>query len=86
MELQLLVATTGIIRCVYSEVIELGELGQLTIRRASYVEPDGSGCWQVDLNPVGGPVLAPFLRRSEALAAEANWLTAGWLLAGCGHE
>lgn len=27
-----------------------------------------------DLSPVGGPLLGPYQRRSEALAAEVQWL------------
>jgi len=80
---ELLIAPTGIVRCIYSEAVELGELGKLEIRRASFVEPDRGGSWHVDLHPTGGPRLGPFLRRSEALAAEANWLTTHWLFAGC---
>ncbi len=83
--MELLIAPTGIVHCVYSETLELAELGQLTIRRASYVEPDGNGSWHVDLQPAGGPRLGPFLRRSDALAAEGDWLTTHWLVAGCGR-
>jgi hypothetical protein len=54
-------------------------LGQLTITRASHVEPDNRGLWQADLTPVGGPLLGPFERRSEALAAERDWLESHWL-------
>ena len=36
--------------------------------------------WLADLSPVNGPVLGPFDRRSEALAAELAWLEANWLL------
>lgn len=51
----------------------LGELGAVSIRRASHVEPDGGG-WTADLAPVGGPRLGPFRLRAEALAAERRWL------------
>ena len=48
------------------------------IRRASHVEPvytpDGSVKWQADMAPVGGPILAPFDTRQEALDAEKIWL------------
>ena len=61
-------------RAVYSEEIELDSLGHAVITRASHVEPGGDGGWHADLSPVAGPVLGPFARRSEALAAERAWL------------
>ena len=54
-------------------------VGELTIRRASHVEPDERGRWLADLTPVGGPVLGPFDRRGAALAAEQQWLNSHWL-------
>ena len=68
----------GCIRCLYDERIDLPELGQPSIHRASHVEPDEAGRWWADLAPVGGPVLGPFDRRSQALEAERQWLDA-WL-------
>ena len=41
--------------------------------------PTADGRWTADLRPVGGPVLGPFARRSEALEAERAWLEANWL-------
>ena len=55
----------GTVRALYSEALD---------HRASTVEPDAAGCWWADLGPSGGPVLGPFGRRSEALAAEVRWL------------
>ena len=72
--MQLIIDPQGQIRCLYAEVIDLATLGRLSICRASYVEPNQQGQWQVDLSPVAGPVLGPFLRRSQALAAETAWL------------
>jgi len=72
--MQLIVAPTGAVRCVYGEAVDLASIGRLAINRASHVEPDASGRWRADLSPVGGPVLGPFTRRSEALAAETTWL------------
>ena len=69
---------SGTVRCVYAEVLDLSMLGSLTITRASYVEPDRHGQWWSDLSPVQGPMLGPFGRRSEALAAEAAWLAVHW--------
>lgn len=64
----------GQVTCLYTEVLDLAALGSLSIRRASHVEPDDSGQWWADLGPVGGPRLGPYLKRSEALAAEQTWL------------
>jgi hypothetical protein len=44
-------------------------------------EPDASGQWLADLAPVSGPILGPFAQRSEALAAESDWLARHWLCA-----
>ena len=66
-------------RCVYAEAIDLSALGQLTIQRGSHVEPTSDGQWLADLEPVSGPVLGPFARRSDALTAEVAWLESHWL-------
>ena len=79
--MQLLIETTGAVRCIYDEAIALAALGTLDIRRGSHVEPDGAGRWMVDLSPVQGPQLGPFQRRSEALAAETSWIEMHWLTA-----
>jgi hypothetical protein len=64
----------GTARCLYGEAIDLAALGRVTIARASHVEPDEAGQWWVDMAPANGPRLGPFVRRSEALAAESAWL------------
>lgn len=69
----------GTIRCVYDETLPLAALGQMTIQRASHVEPTADGQWTADLTPVAGPLLGPFRQRSEALAAERGWLDEHWL-------
>jgi hypothetical protein len=79
--MQLVIEPAGTIRCVYEEVIDLPALGQLTIRRDSHVEPTEGGQWLADLSPVGGPVLGPFVTRSQALQAERAWLERHWLIA-----
>lgn len=76
--MRLVVDRTGVVRGVYGEAIDLSLLGRLTIRRASHVEPDVTGDWWADLEPVGGPVLGPFARRTAALAAEVEWLDQNW--------
>jgi hypothetical protein len=77
--MQLLIDAAGSVRCLYGEAIPLGELGGLTIQRASHVEPDVDGQWLADLSPVSGPTLGPFKTRSEALAAEEAWVVANRL-------
>ena len=78
--MQLFIDPTGGTRCLYGEAIPLRELGELTIRRASHVEPDESGRWWADLALCLGPRLGPFATRSIALLAEEHWLTAHVLM------
>jgi hypothetical protein len=70
----LVVDPSGTVRAVYDELLDLAALGPPRIVRASRVEPDDWGRWTADLTLVGGPVLGPFDRRSEALDAERAWL------------
>jgi hypothetical protein len=67
------IAPTGTVTTLYSELFDLAALGQQSIARASHVEPDGDGRWFAEI--IDGPTLGPFSRRSEALAAEVAWLT-----------
>jgi len=78
--MELLIERSGLTRCLYGEAIDLTQLGQLTIRRGSHVEPNSQGQWLCDLSPVAGPTLGPFDSRSAALAAEVAWLSAHWLV------
>ena len=78
--MQLVVQPNGVIRCLYDESIDLSAIGQLSIRRASHVEPDANGQWLADLSPSEGPILGPFPRRSDALAAESKWILAHGLI------
>lgn len=80
--MQLIVTAEGKVRCIYGEQIDLTTLGGLHIVRASHVEPGPDGHWYADLRPVQGPVLGPFTKRSDALAAEVAWLEANWLAPG----
>ncbi len=73
-QMQMVVGTDGTVCFIYDELIDLACLGQAQIRRASHVEPDEDGRWWADLSPAAGPVLGPFERRSDALAAESAWL------------
>jgi hypothetical protein len=70
----LTVDPSGALHCLYTEAIDLSELGALTIRRASHVEPCPLGGWVADMAPSAGPMLGPFPTRSAALAAEVTWL------------
>jgi hypothetical protein len=78
--MDLIVEPTGRIRAIYCEDIDLAGFGRPVITRASHVEPGPDGRWRADLSPVGGPVLGPFDRRSEALDAELAWLESHWLV------
>ena len=77
--MEIMISPKGDARCIYSEDIDLARLGEVDVVRASHVEPDTHGKWWADLSPVGGPSLGPFDRRSQALAAEADWLRTHWL-------
>jgi hypothetical protein len=77
--MQLLINPEGGVRCVYAETLDLTQLGSLTIRRGSHVEPTPDGTWTADLSPVNGPTLGPFTTRSAALNAEMAWLSEHWL-------
>ena len=78
--MQLVIDPHGTVRCVYGETIELTALGPLQITRGSHVEPTRDGRWSADLSVVSGPLLGPFVHRSEALAAERSWLDEHWLV------
>ena len=78
--MNLIIEKDGRVRGIYGEEIALEALGTPRITRASHVEPDDQGRWLADMAPVGGPVLGPFERRSDALDAEVTWLDANWLI------
>ena len=77
--MDLLIQVSGSVRCVFGEEIDLGQLGRLSIRRGSHVEPTPDGQWTADLAPVQGPLLGPFPTRTAALNAEVTWLQEHWL-------
>ena len=79
--MQLVITSSGLVKSIYDETLPLAELGPLAIQRASQVEPDSYGQWWADLQLVSGPMLGPFIKRSDALAAEVAWLEAHWLTA-----
>ena len=77
--MELVINSTGDIRCVYGEKVNLSELGRLSIQRGSHVEPTADGQWTADMSPVQGPQLGPFDCRTKALEAEVAWLNQYWL-------
>jgi hypothetical protein len=74
--MRILFSPEGEARFIYNDTLAevAREIGDLTIRRASHVEPTHDGQWEADLLPVAGPVLGPFTTRQEALDAEVAWL------------
>lgn len=67
-----IIQPNGDITTLYQEVLNLAALGDQQIERASQVEPDAQGRWWAQI--LDGPLLGPFSLRSEALAAEVDWL------------
>lgn len=66
----------GRIKFIYDDSVAevVKEVGQLTIKRASHVEPTPGGEWVADMAPVGGPLLGPYPTRERALYEERYWL------------
>ena len=77
---RLRIAVDGKINAIHHDSIAWKNFGAVSIERASYVEPTAAGDWIVDLSPVGGPTLGPFMTRSEGLAEELYWLEQHWLM------
>jgi hypothetical protein len=74
---EIIVAPNGMLRFIYDDDLAsmLQDIGTLSIKRASHVEPDPEhGGWTADMSPVGGGVLGPYLTRSIALEEEKAWL------------
>jgi hypothetical protein len=65
------ISPQGEIKHIYTENIDLTDLGETQITRASNVEPVGLQ-WEATMKD--GAILGPFNLRSEALAAEVNYL------------
>ena len=76
--MDLVITPIGTATAIYAETVDLRTLGPITITRASHVEPDADGQWLAHI--IDGPVLGPFAKRSDALAAEVDWLTQNRLL------
>lgn len=81
MKHEVLVGTDGTVRFIYSDRLAavLAPLGPAVTRRASNVEPEGTG-WTADMGPVAHGVTLvardgqPFPTRAAALEAEVDWL------------
>jgi hypothetical protein len=52
--MELIIESSGDIRCIYAEAIDIRILGKPRVTRASHVEPDACGRWIADLTPVNG--------------------------------
>lgn len=73
--MQIAILPDGQVQFIWDDSLApIREMGQMRIKRVSHVEPDDDGLWWADLGPVEGPRLGPFDLRSEALAAERDWL------------
>jgi hypothetical protein len=78
--LRIKITPHGDLQFIYDDVLQpLTTLGTTSIQRASHVEPTTTGQWTADLNPIHGPLLGPFLTRTNALLAETDWLLENWL-------
>ncbi len=76
---EVIVSPVGTVRLIFNDQIDVRSLGNVAISRGSHVEPTKDARWTADLSPVDGPILGPFDKRSEALAAEVAWLQQNWL-------
>ena len=79
MLMDVVITPSGTVRMIYDETIDAHALGSPDIRRGSHVEPTSDGRWTADLSPVRGPILGPYMTRSEAIKAEVDWLQRYWL-------
>lgn len=77
--MEIVISFDGRLHAIYDDAFGLQELGNVSIRRASHVEPTEEGMWLADLSPMQGPVLGPFVWRQEAVEAELGWLRKNWL-------
>lgn len=66
----------GTLRYVYDDDVHkhLSKLGEVSIKRATHVEPDENGLWYADLSPVGGEKVTGFKTHQEAIDFELKWL------------
>lgn len=77
--MEILFDTVGGGKAIYDEMLDLSSLGQVSMKRVSYVNPEADNKWYADLELVKGPKLGPFDKYSEAVAAEVAWLRENYL-------
>ena len=68
------ISPAGEVAAIYDDDVRglYDALGEVSIARASNVEPDEAGQWRASMTD--GAVLGPFRLRAEALAAEVTYL------------
>ena len=72
--MKIVITPQGTVKFIYQEQILLTPyLGKEAIERASHVEPDEKGMWWATILK-DKKKLGPFLKRSEALSAEIQYL------------
>lgn len=72
---QLLIKSNGDIQCLYMDDIDLRKLGELKVERASNVEFDTTKrTWSVRLVESGEIIGEDFIKRTDALAFEVDYL------------
>ena len=72
---KILISKDGKLKFIYEDKLRsLLYEGKAQIKRASHVEPTEDNQWMVDLTPVSGPRIGPFIEREKALEAEVEWL------------
>lgn len=69
--MKVLITPSGKIRAVYSDQIELRDLGPCEIRRAASVEPTSNGMWEI-LSPEGKFLFGNYWKREDALRMETE--------------
>ena len=77
--IELVIDPDGTANCIYTDDLDLAQLGEVQVRRGSHCEPDEFGRWWADLAPVAGPKLGAFAKRSDAIRAEVAWLRQHWV-------
>jgi hypothetical protein len=72
--IRLAITPSGTVSAIHDDELA-GLFGEGTVRisRASMVEPTADGQWTAEM-VADGTVLGPYKLRSEALAAERDWL------------